>query len=346
MKILKRILTALALTAGLFGAAHSQTTTASTPVEHICESAAFNPMSDVDWNYMYPITIAGAIMGTQNGPPVPLMAMMPPVCVCPTWFGFTMTGIGITYWSPNYLYEVERRPGCSTSTGGSMVLSGYGLLHSEQSENHLNQGKGANRMQIHYYHYPLFSMIEGMAAVNCHQIGDAGIGYMTEFDTFWQNDEWGAIFSPEAGIFATVTAAFTCAIDTVASSLGYTLDPLFWCSGAWGTVYPLSGNSSHSGNSFAMNNSLAAKFLYRQHRLGLAQQTIGPTAVCNSHPNPIWVKSQYRFNQVLPIARRGKAVATGGNGWLQFPPVHNVPTQEHTVNLIWQGMQCCLKGIP
>lgn len=346
MNFFRKALCALLLVLSGHLPTFAQGMSADVPIEHLCVGQTYNPMSDTDWNYMYPITIAGSIIGMENGPPVPLMAMMPPVCVCPTVFGFTMVGIGVTYWQPRALYEIERRPGCSASLGGQQILNGYGLLHSEQSLNHLNQGKGANRMQVHYYDYPLFSMIEGMAIINCRNPASALMAYMTEFDSYWQNDEWGAIFSPEASVFASKVAAFACAIDSVASSLGYTLDPLFWCSGSWGTVYPLSGNSSHSGNSFAMNNSIVAKFLYRQHRLGLQLQTIGPTAVCGSHPNPVWIKSQYRFNQVAPIPRRGKAVATGGNGWLQFPPTHNVPTQEHTVNLLWQGQQCCLKGIP
>lgn len=316
-------------------------------VPTVCNGKLFNPLTDTDWNNLFPITIAGVRLGTSINPINPLMAAMPPVCVCPTVLGFPFIGIGVTYWQPLYVAETEHRPGCLSSLGGINVLPGYSMLHSEQSTNNENMGKSTNRMQVHFYSYPVFGMLEMMKSVACKAPSGFSLSYVTEIDPLWQDDLWGAVFAPESALFANPIAQAACAFDMVAATLGIPLDAMFWCAGAWGGTYPLTGNSQHSGDPFAMNNQVLAKFMARQHRMGLQWQTIGPTAICSSHPNPVWVKSQYRFNQVGPISRRGRSVATGDSGKLyQFPPVTNIPTQEQTINLIWQGQQCCLKPIP
>lgn len=313
-----------------------------------CTGSFYNPITDTDWNNIFPITIAGMqISGGSNSNP-PLMQAMPAICECPTIFGIPFIGIGVTFWQPMYISEIEHRPGCLSSLGGVSIMPGYSMLASEQQvSDNTNQGTAANRMQVHWYEYPVFGMLQLMESIQCKNTNGFNLAYLTEIDPSWQDDIWGAVFSPESALFANPIATAACAVDAVASAVDYPLDSLFWCAGAWGAVYPLSGNSSHSGDAFTMNNLIQAKFLARSHRMGLQWQTIGPTAICSAVPNPIWVKSQYRYNQVAPINRRGRAVVTGSNGKLfQYPPITNLPTQENTVNLIWQGQQCCLKGIP
>ena len=320
---------------------------AQAQVPSICSGTLFNPLTDTDWNNLFPITIAGVeVPGGGNSDP-PLMKAMPPICTCPTVFGFPMIGIGVTYWQPLFISEVERRPGCLSSLGGVNVLPGYSMLHSEQSANGEKESNEVNRMQVHWYEYPVFGLLEMMKDVSCTGSSGFNLAYLTEVDPLWQDDLWGAVFTPESAIFANPVATLACSVDAVASTLDYPMDSMFWCAGSWGNTYPMTGNSSHSGDPFTMNNQLQAKFIARNHRMGLGWQTIGPSAICSSHINPVWVKSQYRYNQVAPVIRKGRAVVTGSSGKVfQFPPVTNMPTQEHTINLIWQGQQCCLKPIP
>jgi len=340
MKLIKSLLIAAALALGSLNA-HAV-------VGAACTGRLYNPLSDTDWNNIFPITIAGVAVTNAGNTTAPLMQAMPPICVCPTILGIPFVGIGITYWQPLYLSEIERRPGCLSSLGGIKVLTGpYEMLASEQARNHQNTGKTANRMQVHWYQYPLFSMLDILKSLGCKSTSGFDLAYMTEIDPMWQDDTWSAVFAPEAALFTSVPANLACAVDSVAASAGYPIDSLFWCAGSWGPTYPLSGNASHAGDPFTLNNQVQAKFIARNARMGLNWQTIGPSAVCSSHPNPVWVKSQYRYNQVAPVRRKGRAVTTGDYGkFFQLPPVTNAPTQEHTVNLIWQGQQCCLKPIP
>jgi conjugal transfer pilus assembly protein TraU len=280
------------------------------------------------------------------------MKAVPPICVCPTIFGIPFVGITVTYWQPMYVSEVENRPGCLSSLGGISVLGSlYNMEASEQtttgdSNNSAGQNS-SNRMQVHWYTYPVFEMLDLLKSVSCKSSSGFNLAYMTEFDPLWQNDVWSAVFAPEANLFANPMAQFACAVDAVASQAGVTTDPLFWCAGNWGPSYPLAGNSSHVGVPFQMNNEILAKFISRSHRLGLMEMTIGPAAICSSMPAPVWIKSQYRYDQIGPVVRRGRAVVTGDAGLLQFPPIANYPpTGNNTDSLIWQGQQCCLKPIP
>lgn len=339
-KWLKSTLAAACLT--LAGAANAVTGA-------ICTGGLFNPITDTDWNNIFPITIAGAPITNSSNSISPLMAMMPPVCVCPTIFGIPMVGIGVTYWQPLYVSEVEGRPGCLSSIGGVKVLSGpFELLASNQTQTSAqNKDRVANRMQVHWYQYPLFSMMELFKTLICKAPSGFDLAYMTEIDPLWQNDLWSAVFTPEAALFSNPVASLSCSVDAVAAVTGYPIDPMFWCAGTWGNLYPLSSFSSHGADPFTRNNQVQAKFIARNARVGLNWQTTGPTAICFSHPNPVWIKSQYRYNQIAPIPRKGRAVTTGDNAkFFQFPPVTNVPTREQTTNLIWQGQQCCLKPIP
>lgn len=342
MKLLKKLFATLALLcAGLASAQQA-------PPPAACNGKLFNPLTDTDWNNVFPITIAGVQLTGGGNTVNPLMAAMPPVCTCPTVFGFPFVGIGITYWQPLYVSEIERRPGCASSIGGVKLLSGpYELMQSNQTINHQNQGKESNRMQMHWYQYPVFSMLKMFTELGCKNTTGFDLAYITEVDPLWQNTLWSVVFSPENALFANPAANLACSVDSVAAMLGYPLDALFWCAGTWGNIYPLSGDTNHSGDPFTLNNQINAKFIARNARMGLNFTSIGPSAICGSHPNPVWIKSQYRYNQIAPVTRKGRAVSTGDNGKLyQFPPVTNMPTQEHTVNLVWQGQQCCLKPIP
>lgn len=308
-----------------------------------CTGQFFNPVSSLDWNNMYPITVAGARTGGGTNPP--LMSTMPPVCVCPTIFGIPLPGIGVTYWEPLQMLETENRPGCLSSLGGVSVLPGYSMLTSEMTDDSGGSGQ-TSRLQVHQYRIPVFSELEMFDAFWCKNMGGYELAYMTELDPTWQDDLWASVFAPESALFANPIAQAACAVDAVAADLDYPMDALFWCSGSWGPNYPLTGNSGHAENGHAQNNQIANKFLARNARLGLEWQTIGPTAICYSHPNPLLVKSQYRYNQTAPYPRKGSPVASGSHGLYQTPPVSNLPTKEYTNTVIWQGKQCCLKIIP
>jgi len=269
----------------------------------------------------------------------------PPVCECPGPFDIPSIGVGITYWQPLYIAEIARTAGCFESFGGSVFgggsSSGYSALNSEQQGNNGMSSSVTSRMQIHWIEYPIFSMLNMFLHSGCFNGSGFDIAYLTEYDYIWQSDIESAIVEPEAVLFTDLPIQAACAVDAVASSTAFPISGMFNCQGSWGDTYPMSGNSQHNNSPFQMNNSILGKFLARQARLGLSWATIGPLAECFATPTPIWIKEEFRVDQVSPIVRRGSPLYIGGTGLGQFPEQANMPTRESTVDLIWQGMQCC-----
>jgi conjugal transfer pilus assembly protein TraU len=338
----KLIATLLALTATLaVGVASAQSTSSSGSAS--CQGTMWDPLT-LDTNNMYPITIFGERTGDYTDPPE---MYEPPVCTCPGIFDIPSEGIGSTFWQPTNVVEIERTAGCMESLGGISFLgsgstAGYSALNSEQVNNNGQLDSNTNRMQIHMYAEPVFKMLNLFSSMAClgSSTGFDNL-WMTEVDAAWQSDQLSAIMAPEAALFANPIAQAACAVDAVAAGADFPIDALFWCQGGWGSVYPLSGNSQHGNSGFQMNNSLMGKFLARQARLGLEFATIGPVAECFSTPTPIWIKDQYRVNQIMPVARYGTPVYIGGSEFQQQPTEANYPTRESTVNLLWQGTECC-----
>ena len=308
-----------------------------------CAGQLFDPISAVDWDDVFPITIAGVPLGPNVDPPD---MYEPPICVCPGAFGIPSFGVGITYWQPLYISEVEKIAGCSSSLGGSMILGGYGLLNSDEAfYTGRTNSPHSTRMQLHWFEYPLFSVLDMFSSLGCRDGSGFNLLYMSEIDPTWQSDIWAGIFSPESALFASLPAQFSCVVDSIGATAGFPVDPLFWCAGTWGSVYPMSGNAAQSTSVFQVNNLVLAKFLARQSRLGLQFQTIGPAAECNSVPNPIWLKSQFRVDQVWPIPRFGLPLVIGAPPIFQMPPfLTNPPGMDSTVNLIFEGQQCCMEA--
>lgn len=337
LKSLKTLLLAATLSTGFY--AHAQ-------VPSVCDGTFLNPLAAVDLNNIFPITIFGITIGNTYPEPAVLNAVKG-ACVCPGIFGIPSPGIMATYWAPTTIYEIEHRPGCFSSLGGITILPGFSNLFSEQSQDADLKGQATNRMQVHNYRYPFLSDLKTLQNISCMQVPEPEVGGLSEIDLSHQDDVIATLLAPESILFSSPVAHAACAIDAAAASLGYPMDSLFFCQGTWGPTYPISGNSQHSGEPFTMNNSIQGKYLAKEHRLGLKWQSIGPAAMCQPIPNPIFVKSQYRVDQVGPVIRKGNPVVIGDPArLLQFPSITNPPGKENTTNLIFQAQQCCMRIIP
>lgn len=335
--MLRRTLAVLITAAALFAApARAQV---------VQEGNLFNPLSDPNWlSDFFPITIMGISMGGSQPPTIE----EPPICECPSHlFGYPVPGIGMTYWEPNFVVEVSRQPGDMMTLGGFDIFGGtYSAETGGATSNTAGAGSaGANRAQVHWYNYPIFAMIgEEFDSMCTSSAGTFNLAAITEVDPTWQNDIWSQIFSPEASLFATPIMHLACPADAAASAVAFPLDPIFWCAGAWGSVYPFSGNPNNESSDQQGNAMLLSKFLARQFRLGLMWATIGPEAVCSSVPSPIWIKTEFRVDPVFPLPTYGLPIYFGQTEvrWGLAPP-SNFPAHQSSAYLLWQAHQCCLR---
>jgi conjugal transfer pilus assembly protein TraU len=308
-----------------------------------CHGRFLNPIAEINWNLILPIKIAGVPFAYGVGSNESPLATTSPMCICPgRLFGYPTPGIMATFHEPLYIEEIARIAGCFSSIGGKRILSGYDMQNMSLDLD-ASQGDIA-RWQVHWYTYPVFKLLKLFQDFACVQSdGGYALAYITELDPTWQNDEWGAVFNPEAILFANPIAQAACIIDAISSTAYLPLDPLFWCAGSWGGVYPFTGNANANSDRLQSAYLVGAKLIAKLSRVGMLWDTVGQWAMCSPVPSAMWIKSQFTIDPVYPMVKEGIGVPIGAAPivYLTAPP-QSYPMFENVTNVIFQQQQCCM----
>ena len=246
-------------------------------------------VSDIDRTDTYRESASGAPDTPNPGSPI---------CFCGS--PIPRIGLSLGVWEPARLIDASRTPWCFPNLGGMTIDAG---LPAGRGRTGASGGDGAqgSTWHVHYYVYPLLSWIGALLDLGCLEGGGLDIAWVSELDPTWRDDELSFLLNPEAALFADLPAQAACAADCAAASAGLPLDPLYWCAGCQGAMYPLTGNvGAHVGGVQA--SLLAAQSLvFRLHRTLLAWGTSGSAALCGRYPMPIMKKSQYRWQMTQPV---------------------------------------------
>ena len=185
-----------------------------------------NPITDVCWKCLFPIYI-GPVPITFGETPT-LDAPPPLICTCPAPPPlFIRIGLGISFWEPARVAEAVRTPFCFPTLGGT-VISG---LPFKNGMNSARDGRTGNAFyHVHWIQYPVLNWL-GMAITTgaCFISETFDVGYISEVDPLWDDDELSFILNPEAVLFANPIAQLACAADSVAAATtNFGLDALFF----------------------------------------------------------------------------------------------------------------------
>ena len=247
-------------------------------------------------------------------------------------------------WEPARLVDATRAPWCFPNLGGLTIDPGLPAARGRTGSSGGDGAKGSV-WHAHYYMYPLLSWIGVLLDLGCLEGGGLDIAWTSELDPAWLDDELTFLLNPEAALFANLPAQAACAADCAASSAGLPLDPLFWCAGCQGGMYPLTGNvAAHVGG---VQASLLAsqRLLYRLHRAGLAWGTMGSGALCGRYPMPIMQKSQYRWQMTQPVPAVDPFTGCNptGRSSVLWETLRELPVAgENFGFLLWRKRNCCL----
>jgi conjugal transfer pilus assembly protein TraU len=310
-----------------------------------CSGRFVNPITDICWSCLFPITIgamkvsgAGGREDTPNSPQIPCFCKRPPI-------PFPVPGIPVGFWEPARLVDVTRVPFCMVSMGGLKMgnsFVNYGV-HGANGE----QRTQNSFYQVHWYVYPVIYWLELIVDFLCLEQQSFDVAYMTELDPLWNADELSFILNPEAILFGNPIAQAACAADCAAATAGFPLNPLFWCGGCQGSLYPFTGNNiAHNGGvqgSLLMVQRMIAKL----HRELLLWGTSGTTnfEICDKYPLPVIKKTQYKTQMTYPIPTTqgpmacnplGRTDVIWGSG-REFPY-----KGEDFGYLIWRKRNCCV----
>jgi len=269
-----------------------------------CKATFVNIITDVDWQGVFPIKIAGITIKSNTPEELQKLdeteELRKAICYC-SKNGKLTVGIAASFWEPARVIEIVKDPWCFPLLGG-LEISSQPVKQGGNNQTHATGVKtGKYFAQAHWYMFSVWNLLDLFMDVPCIQWDGFDIAYITELDPLWQRDDLAMFINPEVLLFANPIAQLSCIPDSVSSQAGVPISPLFWCMGSWGSAYPLSGTTDMP-NIVRGNAALAARMIYKLSREALMWDP--GIDLCGAVITPIWIKSNYKMHLMKPVRSR------------------------------------------
>lgn len=336
------IIAGLALALGLAAAAPA-VADGSLSTNGVCGGHFVNPITDVCWDCLFPLTLGSIPIfagdhpdGPNPGSPICLCQAPPPL--------FVKIGLEVGFWEPVRLEDVTEKAWCFPNLGG--VSMGVGVGAPTKAAETKDHHGSTSAYHVHWYIYPVMYWLELLTDFLCLENASFDIGYLSELDPTWNDDQLASLIGPEVYLFDNPIAQASCALDCAqATATGMSNNAMYWCAGCQGSMFPLDGNIA--GEASKMSGMLLAgeRFAFKLHRELLAEGTSGPGAVCAKYAMPIMDKRQYRFQVVNPSSAEPNPLACPAIGvpsilWETGKIIPSIG--EDGGFLIWRKRNCCV----
>ncbi len=315
-----------------------------------CEGRFVNPITDVCWQCIFPMSIGSVSVAAGGGPDTVNPASPVQYCPAPPPI-FVRIGLAIGYWEPMAMTDVSRSPGCMVNLGGfSINLGKTGMGTAKKDDRQVN---GAF-YHVHWYANPLLFWLEVLMDSTCLENGVFDLTYLTELDPLWADSEMTFIINPDVALFSNPIAQAACAADCVAATAGFPLDLMSWCGGCQGSLFPLSGFVGSKIGGVQSSVLLMMRFTSKLHREALMWSGSGSNGLCGYYPVLEFPKSNYKYNMTYPIPQtqkeNGKCCQPFGRTTAVWGAGKEFPYQgEDFAYQIWRKRDCCtgrLPGVP
>lgn len=312
-----------------------------------CTNLSFlNPVNEVDWDCVFPITIAGIPIDMGDHPPDDNDSTMTCECAGKGPYGTPLFGFQVSYWEPSHIMDTVADAWCFPAIGLDMTsnesgysTSSYGYTGGGSSIESFKSAQNQIFQHYHYYIYPVWEII-GMFTDSACEEDDAefDIGMVSEVRSDWSDDMTAMQLYPETKLMANQADVLACIADAVGATVGHPIDALYWCMGAWGLTYPMTGNIT-AKDPVEANAGDAARALYSLTRFGLVMDRA--TDVCSDTYSLIWTKSHYRFQEVRPVDE-SQCHVIGSPGLLWTWHKNPVGFSDNFSWLIFDKVKCCV----
>lgn len=293
-----------------------------------------NPVTDVCWSCLFPVHIAGENVTPKQKD---FIKYDKKVCSCPGG----IVGVPFVFWEPSRMIEVTRTPYKILSAGG-MTLGKKTLKKGFHS---YDAWGDSSFFHVHYLISPFLALIDAGVDFVCTEDLPLDIGYLSEFDPFWNNDSWASLLNPEALLFGNPLAQAACIGDCVSSSLRKPLDKLFWCAGCQGSLYPLSGHCSHPSGDIQTSSLMVHRLLAKLASV-YTVQSFKEGEFCKKSPSRRLRKTAFKTQLAYPKAQTKGPCNTLGSSAAIWGAGKSLPLSgEEFVYIIWQKKHCCLDPV-
>ena len=296
-------------------------------------------VNNVCYDCIFPIRIAGADISLGDSF-VPARAAQAPLCFCQA----NCIGITIGMWEPARMVELVRKPSCSPTLNGADLGLDNGRERGSKGTTLYDKGDTAF-YHSHVFAFPILLFLDfffdGACLEDGSDVPDLDILYLSEIDPTWNNDELNVFLFPESLLLANPIALAACLADVAAAEIREALDPLFFCVGSWGHLYPVAGHHLQHSSMPRNTSLLGSRTLAQLHRLGLARRTMGDDTVCAAQPEPFLPKTQYQWSVFYPVPESNSKHPTGRSTfrWGENRVIPGVG--EGFVYLLWRWQDCC-----
>ena len=293
-----------------------------------CNSAPINPITDVSWQCIFPVSLAGMASFGGEGEE----KASNPICVCD---GGKRVGIKVSFWEPARIIDTVSSPWCMMPLGQELNIGKKGKLAGS-----LYRGRGTTKafQQVHYYQYPVWQLLDLFTDIPCLSDSSFDVLMATELNPAWNNEALALIVNPEAVLFANPAAIAACMADSSMSLKGKPMSALFWCMGSWGNTYPLSGSITATDYVEA-NAALAARSVFLMGRTGLLKDT-SPEG-CGWQYTPIWRKNRYRLQEMRPV-KTSSCQSIGKSGLLWTGQKQPLVGKDNFSWMLFRKVDCCV----
>ncbi len=307
-----------------------------------CQGRFMNPVTDICWNCVFPISIGGVAIATENQ--IDINNPSDSVCFCDNP---PRVGIAMGFWEPHRLVDVTRIPFCLVGLGGLLLDPGIDVPRGAQVSH--DSKVRSSFYQAHWYTNPILYWLQTLLDFPCLEAGSLDVVYLTEFDPLWSDDELSAILNPEAVLFANPAAIAACAADCVAASTGFPLAGLFWCAGCQGSLYPLTGHVANHIGGVAASTLITERFATKMHRELITFSGAGHAGLCGYYPQPLMDKTQYKLQMIYPVPNtqtvNGQCCQPVGRSTLLWGAGKEFPVSGEDFSYqIFRKRNCCASG--
>ncbi|ABF13026.1 TraU family protein (plasmid) [Cupriavidus metallidurans] len=297
---MKKLISAALLLAGaLFGSGTAN-------ADALCTGKFPNLISDVCWSCMMPIKLFGTATLLGGGQDDFDSGPVNPICFCQNP---PKVGIPTSFWEFDMMTDVTAVPGCFPLLGGVRVNTGvnadaFGQISDDQS------GEiGSTRtsfMQVNLYINPALYVMGAILDDSCLDQRGIDIPWVSFADPTHNDDELAGIIAPYAFPFGGMVAIGAMSADAVAATAGFPIPEIFWAAGAYGHMYPLTGNNEAHLSMEQTARLQTTRVLAKLHAAGTQWSAFGSDAMCGYYPQIIMDKRQYKFTRLYPIPQTVK----------------------------------------
>lgn len=288
------------------GAALGGHTSADPGIGPLCTGQFPNLITDICYDCMFPISLAGNLVSFGvSGEDYDSGAGNSPVCACPSTLS---VGTPLSFWEPVFMVDVTNKPGCMPLLGGIDITPSVNALEygaEQRSAAPAGSLKKSAFMHVNEYINPVMTALGVISDSPCLDQRSFDVPFISWADPTWNDDALAMVLTPYGYAFAGIPSIAAEAPDAIAASTGFPTASLFWVAGAWGPMYPVTGNVATTNSPEQTAHLLTARLFAKLHAAGVQQSTAGLDALrsCGAMGVPEFLmdKRQYKTNRVFPF---------------------------------------------